>query len=245
MKKAFARLEHVAADFLTVEVDGRKASVFRPLRPGGGRQRNYYIKGRVRGVVVFRTLGTTDKETALAVAEKYWRAALDGRWKLLDEVKGRNTRKIPDGEMRERIAQILIEAINGRTVNDYEALQAMERTVVLPPELRKFAGSASVIYNVGASAIYVLVKDGKVIYIGQSMQVFYRLYQHQAKREFDTVYILHVAPEDLDAVERLMIATFPETDNKDAGLAPRHYVRKQQPRMINDFPAENTLSGDK
>lgn len=71
-------------DFFTIKVGGRTAQVFRRMKDGV-RLPNYYLKGYLSGKQVLRSTGVDSKGMAKQAAEKIWRAALEGRWDLLDE----------------------------------------------------------------------------------------------------------------------------------------------------------------
>ncbi len=52
--------------------------------------------------------------------------------------------------------------------------------------------------------IYFLVLDGKIMYVGQSIDIFSRIKSHTDK-EFTDVYYLEVPEKDLDKIERKYI----------------------------------------
>lgn len=211
----FQRKEAGPDDFCEIDVAGIRATVFR-LRKNGKRLPMYYVKGTVNGRPFHRSLRTSDKGEAILRGEKMFKAALDARWDVLDEASTRR-RVIQAPEMRERIAKVVMAAISGEAVSDIDALNALERTITLPYKLRKFQGCASALFNCGTPAIYVLLKGERVLYVGQTTRLWARLHVHQKRFNFDTVYILHVVAEELNRVERMLIATFPEAQNEDAG----------------------------
>ena len=55
--------------------------------------------------------------------------------------------------------------------------------------------------------IYFLVKDYRVVYVGQSKQVFARIATHSANKDFDSIAYIPCAPDILDKLESLYIHT--------------------------------------
>lgn len=65
------------------------------------------------------------------------------------------------------------------------------------------------------SAVYFLIKDGAVIYVGQSIDVFARLSRHKRDgKDFDAFNLIYCEPAELDALEEKYIAAlFPQQNN--------------------------------
>lgn len=97
-----SRFARVAADndreddFLEVEIGGRKAQVFRP-RCRGKRLANYYVKGYPPGQgkkAFYQSTGVSTKGLALDAARKLWRAAIEGRFDVLEKTKIRQPQRV-------------------------------------------------------------------------------------------------------------------------------------------------------
>lgn len=54
--------------------------------------------------------------------------------------------------------------------------------------------------------VYALIRDGQVVYVGQSRHVHARIANHQNDKPFDEVLVCEVAQQDLDDVETFLIA---------------------------------------
>lgn len=64
-----------------------------------------------------------------------------------------------------------------------------------------------------ARGIYFLVKGGRVVYIGQAVDVFSRVQSHVGRKDFDDVYFFETT-KPLDVVERSLIRRFRPKFNK-------------------------------
>lgn len=53
--------------------------------------------------------------------------------------------------------------------------------------------------------VYFLVFEGRIVYVGQSLNVLARIGQHADKKKFDAVAIMPCAPRHLDVIESLYI----------------------------------------
>ena len=58
------------------------------------------------------------------------------------------------------------------------------------------------------AGVYFLIRDGVVVYVGQSINVFQRLDEHRKKKQFDRFYVLPCPAERLREVEMHYIKTF-------------------------------------
>lgn len=58
--------------------------------------------------------------------------------------------------------------------------------------------------------IYFLIKDGVIVYIGQSKKVFSRIESHKddSKKEFDSACYFECKEEELDTFEKVLIQAF-------------------------------------
>lgn len=62
--------------------------------------------------------------------------------------------------------------------------------------------------------VYFLCREGKVVYVGQSIQLGYRITTHNRDKEFDQVYYIAVPEKDLFGVESTFIHILkPEYNN--------------------------------
>jgi hypothetical protein len=64
--------------------------------------------------------------------------------------------------------------------------------------------------------IYFLIRDSKVVYVGQSLHVEARLATHALQKQFDSWAWIPCDIEDLISVERAYLDIFLPEDNKDA-----------------------------
>ena len=58
------------------------------------------------------------------------------------------------------------------------------------------------------AAVYFLLKDGRVMYVGQTENLVVRTWAHRSYREVDEVLFIRCAPEELTTVERHWIKHF-------------------------------------
>lgn len=79
----------------------------------------------------------------------------------------------------------------------------MVRVSDLPPEMTQRLRDFPVEHLV--SGVYLLVKDGAIVYVGQSVNVPSRLGSHALEKDFDRAVYMPVVKEDLDAVEGALI----------------------------------------
>jgi hypothetical protein len=78
------------------------------------------------------------------------------------------------------------------------------------------------------SAVYFLLRDGDVIYVGQSSDVMARISRHRREgKQFDSFAYMECEPEELDRLESLYINAFVPPENltfgnhREPGLSPR------------------------
>lgn len=62
--------------------------------------------------------------------------------------------------------------------------------------------------------VYLLKKDGEVIYVGQSMDVMTRIKSHKNKKDFDSYEIINCSTAILDATEEACILLYDTKQNK-------------------------------
>lgn len=92
--------------------------------------------------------------------------------------------------------------------------------------------------EVKMSFVYFLLRDGEVIYIGQTKKWLSRPFSH-INKPFDEVRILECEPEDLDALEMQMIAKYKPTFN--VGIK---YVNTTSVNSVKKALLEQIASGD-
>lgn len=77
-----------------------------------------------------------------------------------------------------------------------------DTTLYLPEDIVEAATSVGGLLN---SGIYFLIKDEKIIYVGQSISVLSRVKDHQNYRDFDHFTCIPCPKEHLDMLESLYI----------------------------------------
>jgi hypothetical protein len=69
--------------------------------------------------------------------------------------------------------------------------------------------------SIGVPGVYFLCHQQKVVYVGQSVNVFQRVGAHIGVKSFDSVWFIRVPPTDLDFVEGELIRTLQPKYNHD------------------------------
>lgn len=87
--------------------------------------------------------------------------------------------------------------------------------LTLPSETQILFSSIK-IKNCNKSIIYFLIKNDKIVYIGQSINGFKRLFTHSLK-DFDAINFIYVKKENLDDVERFYIKKYNPVLNRTKG----------------------------
>lgn len=67
------------------------------------------------------------------------------------------------------------------------------------------------------SAVYFLIRNGRVVYVGQSVNVYARIGDHAVYKDFDSYFILPMPQEMLVAEEAKYIHHFKPVENKTLG----------------------------
>ena len=111
------------------------------------------------------------------------------------------------------------EKSNREVVQELDEESLVEATALLSHE-----AVVSQAYPLGGySGIYFLVRNAKVVYVGKSLDVEYRLGQHRTARQkdFDSVFIIACDPSKLTQLEARYIRMFepPLNSAKPIGLA--------------------------
>lgn len=70
-----------------------------------------------------------------------------------------------------------------------------------------FIISKSVPVNNGAS-IYFLINEGKIVYVGQSKNIFARIGDHIKSKSFDSYFVFSCQEENIDVMESFYIHKF-------------------------------------
>ena len=80
--------------------------------------------------------------------------------------------------------------------------------------------------------VYFLIRDGEIVYVGQSRQLPKRIESHRSDKKFDRVLFVRVSQSVIDQVERrLIIELAPEyngcLDRGPTGPRPEHQINRQ------------------
>lgn len=197
-------------------VRGKPYRIFRRLIDGK-RTPAWSVKFYHRRKQILRCTGEMDSKRAITKARALVERVLDEQWDAVAAMSQREAKKIPAEELKNRMSTILLRLLAGEGTDDVEVLKALESKLLLPPHLRQFAAAASRIWNVRAAFVYILVKCGTVIYVGQTTNLFVRLADHTTKRDFDEVFTIACDEGALNDVERKVISAFPNCFNKNQG----------------------------
>lgn len=68
------------------------------------------------------------------------------------------------------------------------------------------------------SGVYFLIRDGKIVYVGKSMNVHSRIATHQRSKEFDRINFVECPEESLHRLEQMYIRKF----NPELNIAGRN-----------------------
>ena len=70
-----------------------------------------------------------------------------------------------------------------------------------------------------ASGVYFLLHEGRIVYVGQSMNCWRRIGQHESDpaKRFDAFYVIRCEPPELDRLEAVYIAKFQPPLNAQLG----------------------------
>lgn len=105
-------------------------------------------------------------------------------------------REIELGILKSVIASTKRSAMNKKVFLDSASLYTEDEIV---------AGSIPIPLTCG---IYFLVRDGVVVYVGQSKNVHRRINDHKSGKEFDRINVIECLEKDLDQLEALYIKKF-------------------------------------
>lgn len=112
-------------------------------------------------------------------------------------------------EVKEWVCQNKVEHVKGRPLPTQMirvVSQAAELITSPPLPLSAIPNLKQIPAYGYAPGVYFLCQGDEVVYVGQSVNVYARLAEHQrSKKEFDAVYMLHVPTIQLDDVESAFI----------------------------------------
>lgn len=100
------------------------------------------------------------------------------------------------------------------------------------PEQIRFIPGVQPIVNAKVCAVYFLVKGGRVVYVGQSINVIQRMSGHGDKA-FDTAFYISVPVDDLQKVEARYIREFKPILNGSNKWSPRKTKPKVESSMFD------------
>lgn len=86
--------------------------------------------------------------------------------------------------------------------------------------------------------VYFLIRDGKVVYVGQSVHISNRIAAHAQRKQFDCWSWLPCEIEGLDALERAYINALMPEDNRDHVTERLRNPRPNWQSPRNDQPSE-------
>jgi hypothetical protein len=158
-----------------------------------------WVCERITGLSEERLL----EHAANGVAPAWW---IDGTgpWFRLDEVK-------------QWVAESLITFQRGLRTLLHPVGEDVEPSAI-PREL---AGASAYLFQAttAVAGVYFLVSSGRVVYVGQSIDINSRVNQHRSgatRKRFDYALAIAVAPEHLDAVEGSFIRALDPPLNRGA-----------------------------
>lgn len=88
----------------------------------------------------------------------------------------------------------------------------------LPAALKPYRVELCRISLTARSAVYILMKGGRAMYVGQSQNVIGRIAAHLQKRVYDEILYIPTPVENLNALERELISGLNPPLNKNSGL---------------------------
>lgn len=102
----------------------------------------------------------------------------------------------------------LLKLQEGKSLTKPFIVHATEEVAELasvPHELLSMADHLYRFSDFGMSGVYFLVKNRKVVYVGQSVNIAGRMIEHVKTKDFDSVFYLKVPNSELDEVEGAFI----------------------------------------
>jgi len=130
-------------------------------------------------------------------------------WKIKREAIAAN--KCVSKTLRSEIDTLRLEL---KTLQKEKQFSDMCRSIGMKTLATKQTIVAASLNLADLSGIYFLIRNGEIIYIGQSTCVFRRVYDHLwAKKIFDSFSYIHCEEKMLDKLESLYIHYYQPTEN--------------------------------
>ena len=130
-------------------------------------------------------------------------------WKIKREAIAAN--KCVSETLRSEIAALRLEL---KTLQKEKQFSGLCRSIGMKTLATKETIVAASLSLPDLSGIYFLIKDGEIVYIGQSLCVFRRVYDHLwAKKIFDSFSYIHCEEKMLDKLESIYIHFYQPPDN--------------------------------
>ncbi len=122
------------------------------------------------------------------------------------------------GELRQWAARELLNRCEGRKLPvELRPVVELEKAEVRPDELRYIDALRELPLHQIAPGVYFLVLAGRVVYVGQSVNIPGRIANHRRDKQFDRIFVLHVPEEALDEVEGAFIRLLDPPLNSNQG----------------------------
>jgi hypothetical protein len=135
-------------------------------------------------------------------------------------------------ETKEWVNHNLVVRHQGRHIGDgiitiVNVVSAESESPTVPISLRAMASklipiSIKSAETVGCPGVYFLCHEGKVVYVGQSVNVFSRIGAHIGDKAFDSAFFVRVPKSELDYVEGALIRT----------LEPKYNGRSKNGKLV-------------
>jgi hypothetical protein len=107
----------------------------------------------------------------------------------------------------------------------------------IPLSLANIEGLFELKINGDCSGIYFLLKNSKVVYVGQSLSIASRVinHQHEKQKDFDQIFYLKASPNDLLKLEHFYINYFKPIYNNS------EVIKKELPEKWAFFKKRENL----
>lgn len=93
----------------------------------------------------------------------------------------------------------------------------------------------------GARGVYFLIQDNKIVYVGQSVNVFNRIACHTKDKRFDSYYFLPCPHGNLDVIESAYIHALNPLLNGECGDYQKH-APSTKLDLIKDYLLASTIT---
>lgn len=161
-----------------------------------------------------------------AIPHKIWKG--QKRWRLLDVIARANAEAVRiEPPYPKKIANDIdaLEAKKANLVNQVSALEEeIKHTIEFMDMSRALTGAtllseSQIVKNSAElpiySGVYFLIKNNKIIYVGQSVNIFRRIMDHLPTKRFDKFSYIRCKKENLDIIESLYIHHIKPPQNAD------------------------------